>query len=647
MRIATLLLAASLGFAAAGGVAHAQGRPDPPRLDADVDAPDIALFERAYEAAGEPTILILAGRTSSTGQERAVAGRPGADRHAGAGINLLDNAGDAQQLRLEIERLLRQRPGVELVSLDALSERARREAQQMNMRDERRALDLLGSEINAELAVVIRMLQSPQVAGHGARYRVSVEIIDVPRARSIGGFGFDWMQGNDARTINAYAEQITRRFVEQLANWYVRPDGQAPARRYTVRLVGVDDVEQLVKARNAFEQIDHVQRVRDGGMSADGLRSIASLTIDHGGRPLDLMLGLQQAARDELGMRIDATDGSAGTITLVAEPAVSRLPRWTRLVVPTHREHEQARAELAEQYEAQGRPRVGIVISRALSEAERRHPRYRDDLAGLDGEADNEAGSVVTVNIATTSRRPRPGEPALDLDAEARALLDTRQMEDTLYKRMLDLGLVMVDPARVRSSLAEQVDAERELFREDELMRLVGQSADIDILVHGVGRIDAAGSVRYTFRTVRLNDGSVLAADSWSSDLPVFSGSAFRRGTMEFAAAYAAGSMLDQALSFWQPPQRISVSVTGARDQRDVFAVMNALDEQVDTIVSVDFDRHEEDTGRFNLRYTGSYEQLVGAINAQADQLPLRVDATGSTRDSLSLRLTDPLADAE
>ena len=664
-----------------GGLARAeaQPRPDPPRVDPQASAPDIDLFAEAYERAGEPTLLVLVGREASTGPRRSqepVATRaPAPDRYVGGGMNLLDRAGDAAQLRLEIERLLRQRPGVELVSLDALNEQTRREVAMLNLRDESRAVRLISQEINAELVLVIRMLESGQVAERGARYRVSVEVLDVPRGRSIGGFGFDWTRGTDGPTIKAYAEQVTRKFIEQLAHWYVRDGDEGPARRYTVRLTGIEGVEQLVEARNAFEQIDQVQRVRDGGMSSDGLETVASLTIDHIGRPLDLVFGLQQAARDTLDMQIDATDGSSGTITLVARPqpretssGQRRLPRWMRLVDPAHPEHEQAKADLAAQYEAEGQPRIGIVINRALSEQEQRHPDYKEQIREI---AEQEAerreaepqqgagGTYVTVHIggedreseprdrAAERRRRGPGGRELEDEQQPQEqqLLDTRQMEDSLYKRMLELGLVMVDPSRVRANLRQQMDRARHVFHEDELMYLISQSTELDIVIHGVGRADDEGGVRYTFRAIRVNDGAVLAADSWSSDLPRFGGSSMRRDAMEFAAAYATGSMLDQMLTFWEPPSRISVMVAGASHQRDVFVVMNAFREHVPEVVSVDFDRHE--TGReggvgfFNLRYTSSYNDLIREISQQAENLPFDLDVSGTTRDTLNIRLTD------
>ncbi len=628
--------------------AEAQRKPDaPPANQVYETAPDVGLFAEAYQRAGEPTLLVLTGIDSRPAairygsntddlqpQGRTATGIPDtAEYYVGSHLALFDPTGDSAKLGGDIEEVLLQNLDVDLVDLDALAERDRREVRLLQQRDEDGAIALLAEKLNAEVVLLVRMLNTPAVEQRGALYRVFVDVVDVPRGRKIGGFTFDWTQGADGVMVKRYGQQIARKFIEQFAAWYARGDDAAAARRYSVRLVGVGDVAEVVEAKRAFADLPGVSRIKERGFTTDGQASVATLDLRYTGSPLELMVGLQETARETLGLEIDATDGASGTITLIAPTDKQRDPadRWLALVDKDDPDHEAVVAELMHEYEGEGRPKIGIIVNRAASDDD-----ASDSGDALGAEVDNRGGVFVNISVD-------PGDGPSTAPIDAGPLLDTRRMEDAMYKQMLELGLTMVDPDYARQRLAGQADKAKQVYGEDELVFRLGQAAGLDIVIQGVGR-ERPGGAAYTFRAVRINDGVTLAAEGVSHNYWL---RRQEQATVNLMAAYATGHLLDQMMIAWSPASAIEVTVTDAADQREVFAIMDALKNNVDAIESVRFERYDAGeaggVGVFTLSYRGEHDALLGSIDEQGQKLPFELVPTGTTRDTIALRVEDSL----
>jgi len=652
------------------GPSFGQRKPDaPPINDQAVNAPNIDLFTRAYERAGEPTLLVICGidsrplqttvhRTIETGSEpQAATGTLSSDRHVGSNIALFDPSGDSTKLKGDIEEILLNNPDIDLISIDALAERDRREVELLKTRNEKRAINLLASKLNAEVVLLVRMTNTTLIRQRGALYRVTVEILDIPRGRKIGGFTFDWKGKVDSISIKKYARQITRKFIDQFSSWYARGDSRGAARRYTLRMIGLSDVGQLVKAQRAFSRIDGVTKIKAGGFSSEKKTSIATLNLRYTGRPIELMFELQETARQELGMKVDGTDGASGTITLIAKgtgPADDE-SRWEAFVDPDHPDHSKLVTQLQQEYAREGRPKIGMMINRLLSETEIADPRLAEQLKDLTASghgqqnAPSSTGAIVNLNLGSNPGLPTGGgysEEAQRARDRLTRLLNTRQMEDALYKHLLKLKLTMVDPVYTRERLHKKVDKARNVYREDELVFLLGQAAGVDIVIQGVGRVDQTSSdyrISYTFRAVRVSDGVTLAAEGW----PTGTQEQPEDSTVEAIAKFATGRLVDQMLTFWSSPQTLTVKVTNAKTQRDVFVVMNMFKENVPGVLSVDFDEHEAGsgggTGVFSMRYRTTYDELIHNIAALEGKLPLGLGTSNTRRDTLTVKITDGL----
>ncbi len=149
--------------------------------------------------------------------------------------------------------------------------------------------------------------------GPTPNYRVNVDVLEPARGRKIGGFSFDWYESTQSRMIKRYAEQISRKFIEQFAAWY--GDGERPARPYTVRLLGVPDAGSLVQYKQAIEKLEGVKSVNDRGFSAGKDATVATLRVLYTGGPLELVYAMQTAGKD-LGLAFEAADAASGTLTL-------------------------------------------------------------------------------------------------------------------------------------------------------------------------------------------------------------------------------------------------------------------------------------------------------------------------------------------
>ena len=635
----------------------AQQKPDaPPINDTYETAPDIERFVEAYQRAGEPAILVLTGvdnrpnairygnNTDDLRAEgRAATGIPNTQEHyIGNHLALFDPSGDSTKLRGDIEEVLLQNLDIDLVNIDALAERDRREIRLLQQRDEQGAIALLAEKLNAEVVLLVRMLNTPAVENRGALYRVTVEVLDVPRGRKIGGFTFDWTQGADGVMVKRYGQQIARKFIEQFSAWYARGNDESAARRYTIRVIGLGDVKQLVEAKRAFAKIPGVIRVKERGFTTDGETSVGTLDLRTTGTPLELMVDLQDAARDTLGLEIDATDGASGTITLIAPTEKQSDPseRWLAIIDKDDPDHDEVVALLMKEYADEGRPKIGILVTIVPNQSP------ADEGSGSEGNSGSGVSNVDNDGLSIITNVIIPGGGEAVVSYPENPLLDQRRMEDAMYKWMLDLALTMVDPASVRQSIETIVDddqANEDIPKGDRFLSRLVQAAGLDILITGVGR-DEDGQADYTFRAVRVNDGVALAAEGVSDDYW------FRRNeqaTINLMAAYATGHLLDQMLTAWTPASTIAVTVTGADAQRDVFTMMNALNNNIAAVESADFERHEAGAdggvGYFTLRYRGGYEALVEAINEQAEALPFDLAADGTTRDTLTLRISDEL----
>lgn len=501
----------------AGGTASAQvtRKPDAPpvRMD-DQYSFDAARWSKLYEQGGEPTILVLAGV--------ATAERPG--RGVGASLMSMDGEGDSFILKSELERTLLEGRGVEIANADAISDMDKRDAELLWQNREREAVDLLSTAVDAQIALVARL--QPAV-GHGAKYRVTFEAIDVPRGRTVSSVAFDWQEGDDARQIKRYARLLANDFVDGYERSLA---GAGQALPYTVRVLGAD-MRSLRSLTDEIGRVRGVDSVRVTQRQQSRGTSAAEMRVRYAGTAFDLAGALMDAGELASNLQLDSLDMTGGTIVLRAVGGQGKMERadgW-RMVGATASPTDIDAGALTDAYKAAGEPRIALLIGRALSPWEIDQPWFLDlygsnplTQPGSNITADRGGNNIfITVADDITTRAPNApawwggvATPNYTPREEEKGVLQTHRLEDLLLDDLGPggLGLHMVDAVTIREHAL--TDNPRFVFREAELIDLLRQSGLADIAVLGDGRLERQRGytvVRYTLRAVELQSGEVLA----------------------------------------------------------------------------------------------------------------------------------------
>ncbi len=111
------------------------------------------------------------------------------------------------------------------------------------------------------------------------------------------------------------------------------------------------------------------------------------------------------------------------------------------------------------------------------------------------------------------------------------------------------------------------------------------------------------------------------------------------------------GRLAVQLLHSWKPPKVLEVMVSNANTEREVYAIMDVLEEKFpDSIIGTTFlfrePGREGGPAMFRIEYTTDYDQLRREILA-ADDLPFDLNSQSSTRDRLNIRITGRLTGAQ
>lgn len=657
------------GVLAASAVpAWAQGRkPDAAPISAgERYEVDVERWTRAYEAAGHPPVLVLAGVASPVVS-------PGG---LGASLSSVDASGDALLLKREIERALLDNADTEVVHLDALSDMDRREGELLLLGREREAVDLLATKLNASLVIVARLQPSARA---GAKYRVTVDAIDVPRARTISTIGFDWEEGDDARSVKRYARLVTQDFVERFDRYWCG-DASCQARRFTVRLLHAETAE-LAELREVIAGVPRVATARVLQRQSARDASVAELEVRYAGEAFDFVSHVDRAVRREFGLGVEAVDLTTGSITLAPageswalgsrmRPLTTTVPAWPsptaatpstapaaapssapvvqpepmREARPTPSAQPRTDAPVtesfAELYARAGSPRIAVVMTAAADRDELRRVRPEAEW-GLDG-----LYSDPWVRVPRPSDDDALGLSGTTLSARDAAILDPQSMHVSMLSAMGAWPRVrLIDAETVRERVLASMP-ERELLRESELVELLRQSGLADVAVLGVGRADAGRGYRdaaWTVRAVEIETARVLATGVAREEVDD------RAESDELSEARATLAMrlsaqVERGLrASWSPPSRIEVVVEGLGDEGDALAFGDALLASVGVMRELRFATYEiapeGATAVYGATYSGAYDGLVRGVLGATSRLGFETDLVSSTPERLVLRV--------
>lgn len=349
------------------------------------------------------------------------------------------------------------------------------------------------------------------------------------------------------------------------------PVAAVPARRYTVRLAGEYEDQLIVGFRDGLAGL---ARVRPGslierGLSAGDGSKTMTFELMYAGGPIDLQNDLAAVAGDKLEQDTGVLEAREGLVVIQLRPA--RISARDRLLVtgPASARNSAVRQQFRDLYANAGRPVFAVMVNPAVPDM----PAPATTLTPA-GQSPADPGQpqptgpvqvVVAPRIVMGNSTETGGTATSDLAREEAArrerelresrAIDTRTMEDSIYRRLIQLGVEARDLSAAQAAADSAAVAEGQIVRDSELAAALGARARADIIISGAGRVvryspDGYPSrVRYTFRAYRVSDGAVLAADSVEDEVD-YTRPAWSR-QIERLADEAAGRMAGQLLDRW------------------------------------------------------------------------------------------------
>ncbi|MCC6679078.1 MAG: hypothetical protein IT436_18290 [Phycisphaerales bacterium] len=354
-----------------------------------------------------------------------------------------------------------------------------------------------------------------------------------------------------------------------------------PARRYTVRLAGEYEDQLIIGFRDALTGL---ARMRPGslierGLSAGDGGKTMTFEMMYAGGPIDLQNDLAAVAADRLEQDTSVLEAREGLVVIQLRPArVSARDRALVAGGDTYR-NTVVRQQFREAYNAAGRPSFAVMVNAAADPGRTEEmlvpPAGPGELAKnpeMQGQPAIPAQVIVTPRIILGNSTETGGITA-DLTSavrdemarrerelrESRAV-DTRTMEDSIYQKLIRLGVEARDLAAAQAAAGQGTRVEGQVLNEKDLAASLGGRAGADVIISGSGRIVRFGPdgypsrLRYTFRAYRVSDGAVIAADSVEDDVDYTKPQWSR--AIERLAEEAAGKMAGQMLDRWNSGQK-------------------------------------------------------------------------------------------
>lgn len=525
-------------------------------------------FLRAYKRSGSPRLGFTVDMV-------------GRDRGANA---TLSDLGRLSGLGGRIEEFFRH-PETTIVNVAGMKDLNAQQAEALRRNDEAAAARVLAEKSNVDVMVFVRLIEQPGRAD-GAAYSARYVVSDMRRGTTIGQHSWDMY--TDARdgeftapVMGEYARAIARRVAAQYVEAFPEGGSVGGMRKFTLRLVGSYQDDDLVAFRDTLRAQPGVKSdsviLREEGVS--GGRGMPEFEVFYGSDLLDLRRTVRRAAVNALGMEAQVIDSREGQIDLKLAP-LSMTPRERDLSggeeTPRNKD---VRSAFAKAYEKAGKPSIAVIINKAAVQSEdslvSEKSESRDAAPARNNgtkESEDKPASDTNVNthIILGDRVSISGgvyrhDPFLEkvIDREMRdrraerredEVIDTRVFEDQILARFVQLALTPKDVSAAQGEIGRDPTLQARTWNDRDLAFTLGQRASADIVVSGVGRLvrDRATQrpvrVAFTMRAFQVKDNTILAATTIQRDL----GDQSLNQAVEELAAQAVGKLASQMGQKWE-----------------------------------------------------------------------------------------------
>lgn len=542
------------------GVALAQpGRkPDPPvpqprALPDRVD--DLPTFIEAYKRSGQPKILFYVDALSTK-----------------TGDASLNQGGLLNNLHARLEDLFRD-PLITIVDSGAQTLLQAQQAGALRRNDEVAAAKIVGTAAKADVVVYVRLVEQ---AGRqdGVVYSGTYVLADLRRGTSLGRFGWDMFPAEgaadfDSYRISEYARAIAKRVAFQYSEAYPSGGSVAGGRRFTIRVVGDYEEDDLTDFRDALGGIGGVVpgSVLLRADEKSSAQSVSTFELLYAGDLLELRKNARRAATEKMAMEAAILDAREGTIDLKLAPLGLSARERQLSGGPESPRNLEARQQLASNYAKAGSPSIAVLINQAAVE--------KESALGGEGTPGVQSSTPVQPSSGTSiilGERVSIGGTGLSggfveglVDRELRdkreglrqqRVIDLRLVEDKIVERFIQLGLRPRDVSSAQSEMVKSTGGVARAWDDRALAFDLGKASKADIVISGVGRLVRDGTsdesprrLVVSVRAFSVATGDVLAATSVQRTLD--SGDELFAQAMDEVAAQAVGKLATQLGEAW------------------------------------------------------------------------------------------------
>jgi len=537
-------LAASMCAIVVAQVCLAQTRPSdspsvsPPTASTQAKTVESGNFIAAYKRAGSPRLLVycdLAGTSA-----------------AGAAPSEVGNT-----LRAGIEAILRD-PEVILLSPPFAQDLGEKQTEALRRGGSYEAARVVGKAANADVVLYLRLIEQ---AGKSPWYTGTSVLVDLRRGSTLGRFSWDMVPGAsgfDAAQLSGFAKTIAGRTAEHLAQAFPAGGNMTSARRFTVRVVGDYQPEDLTLFRRALDQSTGVKQdsvqVRSEDKTDAG--NVATLELMYSGELPDLRRLVRRGVVDQMGMEADLIDAREGSIGLKLLPLTlsAREKLLTGGARNNRNSSERDRLKLA--YANASKPSIGVIFNRSLGESGEPVQGAAVDNSEItvgDRVKLGAAGLTTGFTERFLERHLRdPGKEPVDTP------MDLRVFEDRVCERLLQLGTNLRDLSEAQSALARMPDFKGRQWTDSELALALGRSAQANVLVSAIAQITRAGEgpqrLAVTLRAFDVASGGVIATAT--VEQTVDKGAEALVQAAEEVSAEAVGKLAAQLTDRWEGAAR-------------------------------------------------------------------------------------------
>jgi len=192
-----------------------------------------------------------------------------------------------------------------------------------------------------------------------------------------------------------------------------------------------------------------------------------------------------------------------------------------------------------------------------------------------------------------------------------------------------------------------RMEKQENIFGQHELVEIMRQDGVADIVIFGSGSTfpdsDGHYSITYTFQAVRLSDTAVLGVASVSRTLD----GATQSELASEIADEAILSLICEMKQAWEPPNHLSVRISGASSVEDIYLLLSTIASrnEADGRNLRVIGRQDIDLGvgqgfaTFSLEYSCPFGDLVKELRDLSDSLPYNLVMESLNAGKAELRI--------